>query len=826
MAPRSRPGAARALPSLRRIAVLTLAFHAGSVTAAPVITTAMSGPNAPSTSTDEVTFAADVSAVDLLHGLQGTGGLWNANGSSPDGLNDGIHGSDFDAVGLTALTGATWARDGDRVSFREFELGTGANGRGFDLNSIQSIAAWQGAGFPNQRYEVRVRRFGETGFPAEPLLTVSYQPFPATPNNNGGSTKVNVTDTTGTLASGVVAIRFDILDTVSNQAGGVVMREIDVFGVPTKDQAPPVIVALNPANNASDVSPSSHLIVTFNEGIALGSGTITLRNLDTPADLVISLPDPRVSVSGAVLTIDPASDLPAGTRHAIRIDAAAVEDNSGNPFSGILDDTTWTFNTGQPDLAPPVLFTLNPADGAAQVPPASNLVATFNEPIAAGSGSITLRNLDASTEIVIPIDAPGISVAGAVLTINPAANLAPDTRYAVGISSGAIRDIAGNPFGGIADNTTWNFTTAATPLRIMCLGDSITVGYTDNPSWANHPFQFGYRSGLHTLLDNAGYTIQFVGGSTEPWTGISGDPTGGGTYKPAFDLRDLGQDHHRGYGGQAANFLNNNIANWLASDAPDLILLKIGTNSQDQTGLTNLVNTITTQAPDAHLIIAEIMPKWTYQQGIVNYNSWIRSTLVPNNRALGRNVSVVDQYAPFLTNPADLTSINQSLISNGINHPDNIGYGKMAQVWFAGIEALGLGPDTFESWIGGFPGVGVRNGFDDDADDDGVPNGLEYHFGTAPDAFSGGLSPGVRTGNTFTFTHPQPDTPARGVTAAYRWSKDLTSFHADAATDADGTTVTITTQPGTPAAGTTTVTATVTGTPAARLFLDVEAEPN
>ena len=37
------------------------------------------------------------------------------------------------------------------------------------------------------------------------------------------------------------------------------------------------------------------------------------------------------------------------------------------------------------------------------------------------------------------------------------------------------------------------------PIRIMCLGDSITVGYTDNPHW-KEPFKFGYRGRLYKLL--------------------------------------------------------------------------------------------------------------------------------------------------------------------------------------------------------------------------------------------------------------------------------------------------------------------------------------
>lgn len=311
------------------------------------------------------------------------------------------------------------------------------------------------------------------------------------------------------------------------------------------------------------------MVASFNENIALGTGAITIRNLDTPAsDTVITLPDARVSVSGAVLIINPASDLAVSTSHAIQIDATAITDIAGNPFAGIANGTLWNFTTGTPDLVPPNILSFSPSDGATAVPLASNLVATFNENIALGSGTITIKDLDTPSQTVITLPDARVSVAGPVLTINPSSNLSAIKHYAVQIGSAAITDLSGNPFAGINNDTNWNFTTAATPLRIMCLGDSITVGYTDNPSWANHPFKFGYRSGLNSRLTNASYNFLFVGASTEPWTGISGDPTQGGTYKPALDLRDFGQDGHRGYGGAG---IWNNVNSWIATDNPDVI---------------------------------------------------------------------------------------------------------------------------------------------------------------------------------------------------------------------------------------------------------------
>ena len=230
----------------------------------------------------------------------------------------------------------------------------------------------------------------------------------------------------------------------------------------------------------------------------------------------------------------------------------------------------------------------------------------------------------------------------------------------------------------------------AAPLRIMPLGDSITCGYTDNPNW-NVPFEFGYRGPLYTLLKNAGYEFQFVGACPQPFDNYSGDPTRGGTVAPTLDLRPLGQNGHRGYGGVSIATTNTNVPTYLTSDNPDIILLMIGINgigTGSPVQLDTLVNTIVTNKPTAQLIVAQITPKATYNADLFNYNTYIRNTLVPKYVNLGKKVSTVDQYTHFLTNPADPTTINPALLSNGINHPTNPIYQMMATTWFAGIQKL------------------------------------------------------------------------------------------------------------------------------------------
>jgi methionine-rich copper-binding protein CopC len=108
------------------------------------------------------------------------------------------------------------------------------------------------------------------------------------------------------------------------------------------------------------------------------------------------------------------------------------------------------------DLIAPTLMSSNPANKGGPVAADSNIVLTFSEPVAAGSGNIML--VDAFESRVISVsDASQVSIAGNTVTINPTLDLHNGSTYAVKIDPGAIVDTVQNPFAGIKDTTTLSF---------------------------------------------------------------------------------------------------------------------------------------------------------------------------------------------------------------------------------------------------------------------------------------------------------------------------------------------------------------------------------
>ena len=188
-----------------------------------------------------------------------------------------------------------------------------------------------------------------------------------------------------------------------------------------------------------------------------------------------------------------------------------------------------------------------------------------------------------------------------------------------------------------------------------------------------------------------------------------------------------------------------------------------------------------------------------------DYNSGIGLNWAVGNNAAGNGAQLKGDIAELIIynrilSPAEATAVGAYLANKyGLDTAYNP-----------------AGGNDYVDWIAGFS-VGGLTAFGDDADGDGNANGVENFLGTDPSVFTAGLSAGVKSGNTFTFTHPQNATPADDITAAYQWSTDLATFNADGAT-VGATTVDFSSVV---TAGIATVTATITGTVPDALFANI-----
>ncbi len=159
---------------------------------------------------------------------------------------------------------------------------------------------------------------------------------------------------------------------------------------------------------------------------------------------------------------------------------------------------------------------------------------------------------------------------------------------------------------------------------------------------------------------------------------------------------------------------------------------------------------------------------------------------------------------------------------------------EITQIYEAGIaptptslgDLIGIVPptNTYGAWIAGY-NVGSQTGFEDDADGDGLENGVENLLGSDPSKPNAGLVQVSTAGSVSTFRHSANPTAASDITPRYQWSTDLATWN-NSGVAAGGTTVTFVATPNSPTAGTTSVAATVTGTSSARLFFRLAAVQN
>jgi lysophospholipase L1-like esterase len=223
-------------------------------------------------------------------------------------------------------------------------------------------------------------------------------------------------------------------------------------------------------------------------------------------------------------------------------------------------------------------------------------------------------------------------------------------------------------------------------LKILPLGNSITVGYTDGVLPESN--QISYRFGLYYQLINAGHNVDFVGSELTGWAYFSDCQHAGiNGFRDQYMVRLL-QD---GYDMKRYIQLVNPPGPYLDVYDPDIILLHIGTNdithetnpgTANVEAVLNLIDDYEVrsgkQVPVFLALIVNRMYGYNLRTETTNYNNQIRA-MAEARIQNGDNIIIVDMEndAGLEYTTADMTDYL---------HPNSTGYNKMATLWFNSIN--------------------------------------------------------------------------------------------------------------------------------------------
>ncbi len=116
----------------------------------------------------------------------------------------------------------------------------------------------------------------------------------------------------------------------------------------TVDNNNPTLTSASPSDDASNVSVSSNIVLTFNEAVDAESGNIDIINTSTGEAIEIDVTGSLLSGSGTTeITINPSSDLENDISYHVKIDSTAFDDAVGNSYAGISNTTTLNFTTAK-----------------------------------------------------------------------------------------------------------------------------------------------------------------------------------------------------------------------------------------------------------------------------------------------------------------------------------------------------------------------------------------------------------------------------------------------------------------------------------------------
>lgn len=228
---------------------------------------------------------------------------------------------------------------------------------------------------------------------------------------------------------------------------------IKTLGSSNTDTTPPTIINTNPINDATDVSLTTPVTITFNENIFSSSNFsgIYIKNLTTGN--TVSLASKTINTN--TLTITQSLSRLSNNTYQVYIPTSAVKDGAGNNLAAAYTYTFKTTGGNSSDTNPPTITSTSPSNNATGVTLTSPVTITFSENIIAGTNfsGIYIKNITTGNTVSLASK----TINGTTLTIIQNLNRLVNCNYQLYIPAGAVKDAAGN---SLATAYTLNFSTS------------------------------------------------------------------------------------------------------------------------------------------------------------------------------------------------------------------------------------------------------------------------------------------------------------------------------------------------------------------------------
>ena len=238
-----------------------------------------------------------------------------------------------------------------------------------------------------------------------------------------------------------------------------------------------LVQTFSPAFFSDSIAINANLVLTFNEPVQKGTGSITVfYDVWTTPEYIEAASD-KVTVAGNIATID-VSDFKAGRKVTIMIQKGAFKNFSNTDFA--LEDRVWTFSVFG-DTIPPIdiAFSYIPSGGQTDVAKNSNLSMNFYEDIQKGTGNILIYENN-SLRQTIDVNGSSVGIFENTLTIDPM-DFTPGSLVNVVIPNGTVRDLHGNNYKG--NSYGWSFNIKAIDASSVEVSSLYSFNIYPNPTF-------------------------------------------------------------------------------------------------------------------------------------------------------------------------------------------------------------------------------------------------------------------------------------------------------------------------------------------------------